>query len=96
MKVQVCVTADNDVTYIDTAVEVEFEVFPRKGEIVILPKEEVSRIVKLIGEHDLKSEYKEMLITDVYGKLLLEYQMEVVNVIHRQDGKAIVQIEVIK
>lgn len=96
MKVQVCVTADNDVTYIDTAVEVEFEVFPRKGEIVILPKEKVSRIVKLIGEHDLKSEYKEMLITDVYGKLLLEYQMEVVNVIHRQDGKAIVQIEVIK
>ena len=96
MKVQVCVTADNDIMYIDTAVEVEFEVFPRKGEIVILPKEEVSRIVKLIGEHDLKSEYKEMLITDVYGKLLLEYQMEVVNVIHRQDGKAIVQIEVIK
>lgn len=96
MKVQVCVTADNDVMYIDTAVEVEFEVFPRKGEIVILPKDAVNRIVKLIGEHDLKSEYKEMLITDVYGKLLLEYQMEVVNVIHRQDGKAIVQIEVIK
>lgn len=96
MKVQVCVTADNDVTYIDTAVEVEFEMFPRKGEIVILPKDTVNRIVKLIGEHDLKSEYKEMLITDVYGKLLLEYQMEVVNVIHRQDGKAIVQIEVIK
>lgn len=96
MKVQVCVTADNDVMYIDTAVEVEFEIFPRKGEIVILPKDTVNRIVKLIGEHDLKSEYKEMLITDVYGKLLLEYQMEVVNVIHRQDGKAIVQIEVIK
>lgn len=96
MKVQVCVTADNDVMYIDTAVEVEFEVFPRKGEIVILPKDTVNRIVKLIGEHDLKSEYKEMLITDVYGKLLLEYQMEVVNVIHRQDGKVIVQIEVIK
>lgn len=96
MKVQVCVTADNDVMYIDTVVEVEFEVFPRKGEIVILPKDAVNRIVKLIGEHDLKSEYKEMLITDVYGKLLLEYQMEVVNVIHRQDGKAIVQIEVIK
>lgn len=96
MKVQVCVTANNDVMYIDTAVEVELEVFPRKGEIVILPKDAVNRIVKLIGEHDLKSEYKEMLITDVYGKLLLEYQMEVVNVIHRQDGKAIVQIEVIK
>lgn len=96
MKVQVCVTANNDVMYIDTAVEVEFEVFPRKGEIVILQKDAVNRIVKLIGEHDLKSEYKEMLITDVYGKLLLDYQMEVDNVIHCQNGRTIVQLKVIK
>ena len=38
MKVQVCVMSDNDVIYIDTAVEIDLEVFPRKGEIVILSK----------------------------------------------------------
>ena len=51
MKVQVCVMSDNDVIYIDTAVEIDLEVIPRKGEIVILSKEEISRIVKLIGKN---------------------------------------------
>lgn len=95
MKVQVCVMSDNDVIYIDTAVEVEFEVFPRKGEIVILSKEEISRIVKLIGENN-QSEYKDLLDLFIQGTCWSDYQMEVANVIHLQDRKAIVQLKVFK
>ena len=95
MKVQVCVMSDNDVIYKDTAVEIDLEVFPRKGEIVILSKEEISRIVKLIGKNN-QSEYKDLLGLFIQGTCWSDYQMEVTNVIHLQGRKAIVQLKVFK